>query len=628
MNNRNLLIILLMAAMLSLTIGCDQDNFLSAPITGKLDGKVLSSDSKGINMVLIGAYAPMHGTGFRGIQWQTFMSSPDNWIYGSVMGGDAHKGSHSGDQPAIHAISNGNADPSMGLFNNLWRAYYEGVVRSNDVLRLIGNVKDMDETGKDRIRAEARFLRGHYYFQLARIWKNVPWVDETTVDPNQPNDNDILLFIADDFKYAMGKLPVTQFERGRPNSWAAASYLAKTYMYMKEFQQAKTLFDDIIANGQTSQGVRYDLFDKYQHIFNPLYEDKNPEAIFQVQMIINDDRTNSTAFNAGQLGYPYFFGPHTCCGFFQPTQDLVNSYRVDENGLPFLEDWNGYTIKNDMGITSTQKFEVDQSPVDPRLDWTVARRGVPFMDWGPFTGYAALRDQTHGGPYHGKKNSYFKSDMEITADYRWPQLVSINYNIIRFADVLLMAAEAEIEVGSLSKATQYVNRVRSRAADKDGWVTLDHNRIQAFAEVESEGQMFALTGLVPKNWVVRNDTKTTWQYMGGPISNRDSWSEYKLPNYKIGEYPVFSNKEYARKAVHFERKLELAMEGHRFFDLVRWDTADEVLNKHFYPYESTIVLNRNGRFTRSRNEYFPIPQRQIDLSEVEGESRLIQNPGY
>lgn len=619
---------ILMALTLALVAnGCDVNSFLSHPQTGQLDEGVLSSSAKGMNEILVGAYAPLHGTGYRGVQWQTFMSSPDNWIYGSIMGGDAHKGSDPGDQAGILAISNGNADPVMGYFNNNWMAQYEGVTRANDVLRLVGNAEDMTDREKDIMRGEARFLRGHYYSQMARIWNKVPWIDEDTGDPIQPNDREIWADIAEDFKFAMDVLPETQKERGRPNKWAAASYLAKTYMYMHEFQDAKELFDDIIANGVTSHGLSYALNDEFQHNYNPRFEAENPEAVFQVQMVINDDRTQSTAYNAGQLNYPYG-GPHTCCGFFQPTQDLVNSYRVNDDGLPYLTGYNDDPVKNDMGIQSYEPFEVDDQPVDPRLDWTVARRGTPFMDWGPHAGENWVRDQSAGGPYANQKNTYFQSDMDIAADDRWPQLVSINYNVIRFADVLLMAAEAEIEVGSLSRATDLVNRVRNRAADEAGWVSLDHNRANAAAEVNSEEEMLELSGLSQYDWVVRNDTESTWSYLGGPVDNIARWNEYKMPDYTIGEYPAFSDPDYAREAVRFERKLELAMEGHRFFDLVRWDIAEEFLNDTFFPYEQTVVGNRNGRFTPNKNEYYPIPQRQIDLSVVDGEPTLQQNPGY
>jgi hypothetical protein len=194
------------------------------------------------------------------------------------------------------------------------------------------------------------------------------------------------------------------------------------------------------------------------------------------------------------------------------------------------------------------------------------------LDW--------IRDQGNGGPYAPKKMSYYKSQQgKLTDGTSWTSgLTATNFKIMRFADVLLMAAEAEVEAGSLEKARAYVNRIRTRANAshvKDG-------------------------------------------------SGNDA------ANYNIKTYDTpWTDKAVARTAVRFERKLELGMEGHRFFDLVRWGIADQAINA-FLAYEKTKIPAGYGSatFTKGKNEYYPIPQRQIDLETSGGVSALKQNPGY
>jgi hypothetical protein len=281
------------------------------------------------------------------------------------------------------------------------------------------------------------------------------------------------------------------------------------------------------------------------------------------------------------LNFPYNNGsgdmPGGCCGFYQPSQDLVNAYRVDADGLPFLTNWFAKDVKNDQGLKyPADAFTPETDPLDARLDWTVGRRGIPYLDWGPHQGQNWIRDQSNGGPYSPKKNVFYKSQQgKLTDATFWTSgVVATNYNIIRFADVLLMSAEAEVEVGSLDRARELVNRVRARAAD-------------------------------PAGWVKKSD--------GTPAAN-----------YKVGTYPAFPSQDYARTAVRFERRLELAMEGHRFFDLVRWGIAAETLNAYIAREKTRRTYLANATFKAGTNEYFPIPQGQIDQTQ----GALVQNPGY
>ncbi|MDZ7720798.1 MAG: RagB/SusD family nutrient uptake outer membrane protein [Balneolaceae bacterium] len=148
-------------------------------------------------------------------------------------------------------IGNGNSHPGMNAFDMQWRADYDGINRANEVLKILDQVDDMTDEEKNRVAAEARFLRGHFYFNLKRMFNMVPWIDETTTNVKQPNDKDIWPFIEDDFQFAMNNLPEIQPNIAKVNKWAAASYLAKSYAYREKWQEAKNLFDNIITQGVT-----------------------------------------------------------------------------------------------------------------------------------------------------------------------------------------------------------------------------------------------------------------------------------------------------------------------------------------------------------------------------------------
>ncbi|SEI78697.1 Starch-binding associating with outer membrane [Dyadobacter koreensis] len=583
--------IALVVAFGLLSYAC-QDSFLDKPALGALSDAQLSTKA-GVDGLLVGAYAALDGNGVGAASaWD---AAADNWIYGSIAGGDAKKGSDGADQPGINSIMIYSHGPSNGFFNSKWKAVYEGINRANTVLKFVPLVTSgITDAEKVSFTAQARFLRGHYYFELKKMFNMVPWVDETTVDPAMvTNDTDIWPNIEADFKFAMDNLPATQTDVGRVNKWAAAAYLGKTYLYEKKFADAKTVFDQVISSGVTSNGLKYDLLPKYQDNFDAAQKNL-AESVFAVQMAANDGtNTIDNANTGGMLNFPYN-SPFRCCGFYQPSLDLANSFQTDANGLPLIDSYNNTTLKNDMGVKSDAAFTPDAAaPLDPRIDWTVGRRGIPFLDWGNHPGQAWIRDQGYAGPYSPKKNMYYQATQDKYSDqHSWAPGTAINVQIIRFADVLLMAAEAEAQSGSLEKAQEYVNKVRARAAKPESWV-----------------------------YTYADPTKPMGGYTTTPASN-----------YKIAEYPAGSfaakGKDGALKAIYFERKVELAMEGHRFFDLSRWGIAEQALNA-YVAFESKITPDvSGGKFIKNRNEYFPIPQTQIDLSTRNGVSSLKQNPGY
>jgi len=633
--SKKLILVLTAGALSFLLLGCE--DHLDVPAKGALSEDVLA-DEQGVQTLLIGAYAALDGQSewtaavAGGSAWEV---SPDNWIYGSVTGGDAHKGSDASDQGPINNIQQFNADPTLGFFDSKWKALYEGVSRANSVLTLLEQVdeEDMGAEAQLTAEAEARFLRGHYYFELRKFFYRVPWIDENTENVNQPNDREIWGDIEADFQFAYDNLPATQSDRARANSWAAASYLGKVYLYQEKTSEAYSIIETAINNGTTSEGVSYDLMESPRDIWDPEQESGNPEAIFYLQMVADDGTIQISNSNQGiMLNFPYN-SPFRCCGFYQPTQDLVNSYRT-ENGLPLLDGYRDELVTNDMGISSSSQFEPYDGELDPRLDWTVGRRGVAYHDWGPFPGQRWVRDQSYAGPYYGKKHVYWQSQEGTVANNnQWAPGTSINYPVIRFADLLLMGAEAAVAEGNSEQAREWVNRVRERAANPDGWVTNDLNRDYAADIVETESE---LTGLDVSSgdWVVVNEDNSTHTYLGGGEDDLDNWNRYDEPNYDISTYSAADWGTIDQMAaIQFERKLELAMEGHRFFDLARWGIAEETLNSYF-DWEGSSVSGSHGgylsgsSFTAGTNEYFPIPQNQIDLSTEDGEAQLQQNPGY
>jgi len=565
---RNLSIVSLTALLIISINGCKKTFLEPQPFT-RYSAEQLQS-KKGIEGILVGAYGMLDGQGIAGASG--WMVGATNWVYGDVVSDDAYKGTDAGDQPQMTEIELWSSQAANTYFYYKWLSIYDGVARTNDVIKFTGLIKELTDAEKKDYIAQARFLRGHFHFEAKRMWNKVPYITDSSTKYN--NNSDIWPMIEADFKFAYDNLTPTQPLVGKANKWAAGAYLAKVLMYEKKFAEAKALYDVIIPQGVTSNGKPYDLQPEYWKNFDVSFEN-TAEAVFSQQTQASGIVTGS-AETSYELAYPYG-GDFGCCGFFQPSQNLVNAFKVTTGGLPFLDDsYNNVNVKNDEGNTSGDPYTNDNLiPLDPRLDWTVGRRGIPFYDWGPHPGRNWIRDQAYAGPFSPKKHVYKSSDVGGLTNSNNHRQTAKNYNIIRFADVLLMAAEAEIEAGSLVKAQEYINRVRMRAMNASGFV------------------------------------------QGAPA------------NYQISLYTtLLADQATARKAVRFERRLELAMEGHRFFDLVRWGVADQVLNAYLLKEkERRSYKKSSGGFIKGKNEYYPIPNRVIEIAKVAGNT-LAQNPQY
>lgn len=624
-----------------------KDSFLDVEPAGTLNQQLLAT-SLGLEASLIAAYSQVNGRDNR-------MASPSQWVWGSIRGGDANKGTDPGDFSDINPIQRYEALPTQGVISDLYTGSYEGIARTNSVLRLVKLAPAETTAQQDQIlsvTAQARFLRAHFYFQLKRAFNDTPYVDENidvkgggveTGIEKVKNDQDLWPKIEADMQFAYANLPETQAQVGRVNKWAAAAYLAKIYMYQSKFTEAKALYDLMInpADGtgkvKTTNGKTWGLVAKYQDVFKAS-NDNNEESVWAYQAAANTGSINN-ANPEFDLNWPYNTGPDgpgNCCSFFQPTFELANSFITDAGGLPLLDgSYNGAgnQFLTDMGVEGTSlwdaakangykkddfvtrndpakpnqervyKAKADNSNadplsdatnwqliwvestnstfgnlnLDPRVDHSIGRRGIPYLDWQNFPGKPWIRNQPNAGPYETKKYAYYKSDLGSLQDNSsWtPGYTAINYTIIRYADVLLMAAEAEIEVGSLATALVYINKVRSRAAAS-----------------------ILMDGAVP------------------------------AANYVINTYATLGTQTNARAIVRFERKLELSGEGHRFFDLMRWGADGKALLNAFIAYEKDKYPSgayAGISFTNNQDEFLPLPQGQIDLLTAD---ILKQNPGY
>lgn len=559
-----------------LIAGACGKSFLKETPQGQLVDEQVNS-KKGVEYLLIGAYGLLNGN-VNGT-WGNYAAAPSQWLFAEVAADNAHKGSIPSDQATMLDIEKHIPNSDNEHLGTMWTNYYEGITRCNATLRALKQVQEKaedkfsDERAKE-IEAEAKMLRGHYYFFLWRVFKNIPYIDETMSTEQAakvPNDVDILPMIEADFKFAAENLPADppMGDAGRVDQIAAKAYLGKVYLYEQKYKEGLPLFKAVIAARPALESIPFlDNFD--------VNTENGPGAIFAAQHTINPDGTGDNGNVGDMLAGLYGSAPINCCGFFNPSIDLVNAFRVNKDGLPMLDkSYRNNPYLSDFGLEGAAKnnYKVDQTiAFDPRLDYTVGRRGVPYHDWGIMPGGDWIRDMAVDGPFVASKQMIDQADFSGNTSPGALEITSLNVNIIRLADVYLMAAECAAETGELAYALKMVNSVRKRAAK------IPHKK----------------------------------------VNGKDAAA------YNVQPYPAFPDKDYAIKAIRFERRLELALEGQRFFDLVRWGIAKEVLNSYTAFESNYITLYKGVTFEGEKDSYFPIPQAQIDRSG----GVLKQNTGY
>ena len=577
---KNKWIKILATLLLGVTIFACKKSFLETEPQGVFS-EISLANAKGINTTIIAAYAQLDGWSDNG--WNNAAGNPwpvagSNWIWGSVTSDDAYPGSQPNDQPGVENANKYIFAPDDPYYRAKFQQCYAGIGAANVALRLLNNAKDLTAAEKGQLSGEAKFLRAHYHFDAYKMWVNVPFIDENVSEYRQSNATNIFPKIEQDFKDAIaGLAEVSSQSSGRATKGAAQAYLARAYMFVGKFAEAKPLLQAVIA------GNKYALTDNYHDNFDAAKQN-NSEMLFAYKASVNDGAGESANGNWGdRLNVPHGNAPVTqCCGFHQPSQNLVNAFRTDVAGLPLFTTFNA-TLAN----FTTDVF-------DPRMDWTVGRTGEPYYDWGPHKD-DWVRDGGYCGFFAPKKNVFHKAQKgTLSTASGWstaPNAIDIPF--IRYSDVLLMAAECEIETGgNLLLAQTYINQVRARAGKFVQGAGTDEATISQ--------SLTAGAGTV-------NGTK-----------------------YKVGQYVVpFANQAEARQAVRWERRLELAMEGYRFFDLRRWNDVQTLVD--FLNVEKTRRVQLYAgtqQPTATKLKYFPLPSIEIDLSKINGVPQLTQNAGY
>ena len=540
------------------------DDFTNEPQFGAFDEEFLATED-GARLFNAAAYSML--TGFSDLTvGDSRLISGTNWFH-DVLGGDAHKGSTDNDLSSLLRLELGEWDVSNEQVPRKWATYYAGVNRANAAINagIAAGLVDVE--------AQARFIRAVYYIELSKMFGKVSFVSEENFangEFNQPNNGPVWAEIESDLQFGITNLPTRaeQPDAGRPSKEVAQAFLGKAQLYQNKYTEALASFNAVISSGVYALNANY--IDNFR-----LQGENASESIFAIQFLAD----GGESFNSNRradLNFPRGGGPFTCCGFYQPSQDLVNAYQTDAGGLPLLDTYNqpGNDVTNDHLLASADPFTPHAGPLDPRLDYTVSRRGLDFNGFGLHLGQDWIRaqDTDISGPYISKKNIHQAGDGNVSPVRNRNN--GVNYNMMRYADLLLMAAECEIEVGTLANAFDYVNMIRMRA---------------------KTGEKLQADGADAANYVVE---------------------PYTVP---------FADMDFARKAVRYERRIELGMEGHRFFDLARWGVSKEVLDA-YYVNEGRTIPNFGAKVVPfdPAHVVFPIPTAAIDLSG----GNLTQNPGY
>lgn len=566
------------------------DDFLENKPQGPLsEGNM--NDPEAVDLLVNGAYATF-GCRYADSN-DPHLFPVTNWSYGEVRADNAYKGGGGEtDLWEVNDMETARIQPNNGFLDGKWFNVYCGISRCNSAIRALNKVDENVISEKNTRIAEIRVIRDHWYFELVRLFNRIPYMEidlpeneYQKVPNNEFTREEHLDRIAKDLIEAAKSLPEKQNEIGRINRNIALAYAAKVKLYQAYEQDPqtnavvnvnKTLMQEVVDLIDRVQG--YDLLDDFQKLDLLEYEN-GPESVFAIQFSKDDGSGGVGRVNWSMLlnsmtgpGCPWQGD-----GFFLPSQDLINAYQTDENGLPLFD----YQSRPDYG-----KVEFDSNGgyslgnidgnVDPRLDFVTGRPTIRYKTYKERPcGLWVRNSDTYG--YNNTKR-FWLSPESPEATQGWPWGASaLNWQIIRYADLLLYKAEALIEIGGsgLEEARTLINRVRSRAMNSE--------YVKDF-----------------------ND----------PSKN--------AANYKIGLYPASGwTQDYARKALRTEMRLEKAMEGERFFDLVRWGIAKETMNNYFAAEKDTRIYYQNASF-ETGEEYFPVPVAQYNFSG----GIYVQNPGY
>ncbi|MCD4790953.1 MAG: RagB/SusD family nutrient uptake outer membrane protein, partial [Bacteroidales bacterium] len=446
-----------------------------------------------------------------GIYNVTIFADADNrvWVFGDVASDDAAKGGILGDQADIGLIDDFNVTADNGNLETVWGIYYEGISRANLLIDNIDGI-DMDGTRKNEITGEAKFLRAYFYFWLVNIFGDIP-VHITTPTPEEmqkpatPADDIFSSVIEPDLKDAASKLPenASPANIGRATKGAAWSFLTKVLLFQEKWSEAEDA-----ARHVTDEGM-YSLVHIYRNNFE-LATKNNQEIVFAIQHLDGQEPWLGNRLNQ-------WFAPRVenGYGFNVPTQNFVDEFEMTTDSI-----------------------------YDPRLDYTVGRKGKPwFNDTVPFN--------PEWSPTGYMQKKYLQPLDEVPVELKADG--ELNYVFMRYADVLLMLAEALNEQGNSAEAVVYVNMVRKRARES----YLYDDKLPGYGTIPD--------GLLP-------DITD-----GGQNAVRD--------------------------AIRHERRVELGFEFHRYFDIIRYGEA----------YANSAFQDKVN-FNYEQYKHFPIPQRELDTN--------------
>lgn len=556
-------------SLMLLSSGCSDFLDRHTP-QGTIDNEQLNNPEYVDNLV-ISAYAIW-------ISAEDINSSFSMWNY-DVRSDDAYKGGNgTEDGDVFH-----NLEVSQGIMttawniSDMWQRLYNCISRSNAALQLLDQMDENTYPLKQQRIAEMRFLRGHGHFLLKQLFKKIVIANDENLSPEEYNNLSNTVYtndegwqqIANDFQFAYENLPDTQADKGRPTRGAAAAYLAKTYLY-KAYRQDNPETNEVTSiNAEDLKKVveyteasimnagGYDLESDFHNNFRPEPQYENgKESLWAMQYSINDGTTNGNCNWSTGLIVPNIPGvTDGGCDFYKPSQNLVNAFKTDNNGHPLFDNFND------------DDYDMSVDNADPRLFLTVGIPGLPYefnpefmMDksstWSRSNGlygyYVTLKQNVDPESEYLVKGSWWGTPM--------------NHIVLRYADVLLMRAEALIQLndGRIQEAIDLINRVRNRAKAST-----------------------AMIANYPSEYGVKYDVEPY--------------------------YGTFTQEE-ALKRLKFERRVELAMESDRFFDLVRWGEAERVLNAYYAAEAEVCTIYSNAHFTKNKNEYLPIPFAQISAS--------------
>ncbi|MEZ5044482.1 MAG: RagB/SusD family nutrient uptake outer membrane protein [Saprospiraceae bacterium] len=488
----------LITCVILLLFSCEKELLEKSPIIGVTEENFYKTAADAVSAI---------NAAYAALQFEMTPGGHFRWFWGDILSDDSTTGgSGPNDQPDLIALENFKGLTDTEYLEGEWAADLEGIYRANIVLERVPGI-EMDTKLKNRVLGEAKFIRAWFFYNLVTLFGDVPKVDHVLApsEYNLPRSpaSEIWALIEQDLTTAIPDLwlksELGQADVGRITKGAAQALLVKTYLYQSKWIEAQSVAEDIVASNE------YRLVDNYAQLFT-LAGENNAESIFEIQYM-NASGGNWGRNNANEGTFTNVFqrarGQFEGYGFNLPTQDFVDEF--------FKEG-----------------FE------DPRLKSTVFRVGDVMGDRGIFNKEAT------GFPHDYYPKKYFNNKNE-EAPFGDPNPNGgTNDRVIRYADVLLMHAEASYHNGNEAAALRSLNLVRKRVN---------------IPEVNASGQALL-------------------------------------------------------DAIYHERRVELGLEGHRYFDLIRTGRGP-------------AVLGALG-FKQGIHEVLPIPESQIQATN----GALTQNPGY